>query len=87
VTDSEGRPCIFFSGIDVTTRRQEQELLRASRADRAGGRCGALPDRTRSPRRRSTASGQRLTRPPLCAEGTEGRPRLVGGATTQNDRR
>jgi PAS domain S-box-containing protein len=32
VTDSEGRPCIFFSGIDVTTRRQEQELLRASRA-------------------------------------------------------
>src|SRR5262245_5911426 len=32
VTDSEGRPCIFFSGIDVTTRRQEQEQLRASRA-------------------------------------------------------
>jgi PAS domain S-box-containing protein len=32
VTDSEGRPCIFFSGIDVTTRRHEQEQLRASRA-------------------------------------------------------
>jgi PAS domain S-box-containing protein len=32
VTDSEGRPCIFFSGVDVTTRRQEQEQLRASRA-------------------------------------------------------
>jgi PAS domain S-box-containing protein len=32
VTDSEGRPCIFFSGIDVTARRQEQEQLRASRA-------------------------------------------------------
>ena len=32
VTDSEGRPCVFFSGIDITTRRQEQEQLRASRA-------------------------------------------------------
>jgi PAS domain S-box-containing protein len=32
VTDSEGRPCIFFSGIDVTARRHEQEQLRASRA-------------------------------------------------------
>lgn len=32
VTDSEGRPCIFFSGIDVTVRRQEQEQVRASRA-------------------------------------------------------
>jgi signal transduction histidine kinase len=32
VADSEGRPCIFFSGIDVTARRQEQEQLRASRA-------------------------------------------------------
>ena len=32
VTDSEGRQCIFFSGVDVTTRRREQEQLRASRA-------------------------------------------------------
>jgi PAS domain S-box-containing protein len=32
VTDSEGRPCIFFSGVDVTVRRHEQEQLRASRA-------------------------------------------------------
>jgi PAS domain S-box-containing protein len=32
VTDSEGRPCIFFSGIDVTARRREQQQLRASRA-------------------------------------------------------
>jgi PAS domain S-box-containing protein len=32
VTDSEGRPCIFFSGVDVTTLKREQERLRASRA-------------------------------------------------------
>src|SRR5262249_22837967 len=32
VTDSEGRPCVFFSGVDVTSRRREQEQLRASRA-------------------------------------------------------
>src|SRR5262249_10751135 len=32
VTYSDGRPCIFFSGVDVTARRAEQEQLRASRA-------------------------------------------------------
>jgi PAS domain S-box-containing protein len=32
VTDSEGRPCIFFSGVDVTTLKREQEQLRASRS-------------------------------------------------------
>src|SRR5262245_57591903 len=32
VTDSDGRPCIVFSGVDVTTRKREQEQLRASRA-------------------------------------------------------
>jgi PAS domain S-box-containing protein len=32
VTYFDGRPCIFFSGVDVTTRRAEREQLRASRA-------------------------------------------------------
>jgi PAS domain S-box-containing protein len=32
VRDSDGRPCIFFSGVDVTTLKREQEELRASRA-------------------------------------------------------
>ncbi len=32
VTDSEGRPCIFFSGVDVTTLKHDQEKLRASRS-------------------------------------------------------
>jgi PAS domain S-box-containing protein len=32
VTDSEGRRCFFISGVDVTTRKHEQEQLRASRA-------------------------------------------------------
>jgi PAS domain S-box-containing protein len=32
VTDSEGRPCIFFSGVDVTTLKREQQQLRASRS-------------------------------------------------------
>jgi len=32
VIDADGRPRIFFSGIDVTTQKQEQRELRASRA-------------------------------------------------------
>jgi PAS domain S-box-containing protein len=32
VTYFDGRPCIFLSGVDVTTKRAEREQLRASRA-------------------------------------------------------
>jgi PAS domain S-box-containing protein len=32
VTDSEGRLCLFISGVDITTRKREREQLRASRA-------------------------------------------------------
>ena len=32
VTDADGRPRIFFSGVDVTTLKREQSELRASRA-------------------------------------------------------
>jgi PAS domain S-box-containing protein len=32
VTYFDGRPCVFFSGVDVTTKRAEREQLRASRA-------------------------------------------------------
>ncbi len=32
VTYSDGRPCILFSGVDVTTLKREQEQLRSSRA-------------------------------------------------------
>jgi PAS domain S-box-containing protein len=32
VANSEGRECIFFSGVDVTALKREQEQLRASRA-------------------------------------------------------